>query len=89
MKLPPQVVDALNSKITATQKAEQSENELRMAEADAKKTIAWAQGEKAKIELQTQALTPMYIQKMWIEKWNGVVSTTQLSGGAVPMVNLK
>lgn len=46
-RLPPTVVEALNAKITATQRAQQRENELREAEAEAKKQVAKAEGEAA------------------------------------------
>lgn len=51
-RLPPTVINALNRKIEATQRAEQRENELRESEADAKKRIAEAEGRaKVKIEM--------------------------------------
>ncbi len=48
IRLPQQVTNALNSKIEATQRAQQRENELREAEAQAKKTVAEAEGESRK-----------------------------------------
>ena len=45
MRLPQAVVDSLNAKIAATQKAQMRENELREAEAQAKKEVAKADGE--------------------------------------------
>lgn len=51
----PEVVSArINSKIEATQKAIQAENELRAVEAEAKKAIAQAQGEKESKILKAQ-----------------------------------
>lgn len=47
IRLPDAVVAALNSKIEATQRAQQRENELREAEAEAKKAVAKAEGEAA------------------------------------------
>jgi regulator of protease activity HflC (stomatin/prohibitin superfamily) len=44
IRLPPPVVAALNSKIEATQRAQQRENELREAEAQARKAQAEARG---------------------------------------------
>ena len=46
-RLPESVVRALNSKIEATQRAQQRENELREAEAEAKKKVAEAEGQAA------------------------------------------
>jgi len=49
---PDQIVAAINSKITATQNALRVENEVRQAEAEAKKNVAMADGEaKVKIAL--------------------------------------
>ena len=45
IRLPDSVVKAINSKIRATQRAQQRENELRGAEAEAQKKIAQAKGE--------------------------------------------
>ena len=53
--LPAQVVDAINNKISATQKAQMRENEVREAEAAAKKAIAAADGEAKSILLRAQA----------------------------------
>jgi regulator of protease activity HflC (stomatin/prohibitin superfamily) len=47
IRLPEQVVQALNAKIEATQRAQQRENELREAEAEAKKKVAAAEGQAA------------------------------------------
>lgn len=44
LRLPQSVTKALNAKIEATQRAQQRENELREAEAEAKKKVAEAQG---------------------------------------------
>ena len=49
-RLPETVTEALNRKIEATQRAEQRENELREAEAQAKKNVAEAEG-KAKVQV--------------------------------------
>jgi regulator of protease activity HflC (stomatin/prohibitin superfamily) len=59
MRLPDQVIQALNAKISATQKAQQRENEVREATAEAEKKIAAADGEAKSIlrvaEAQAQA----------------------------------
>lgn len=80
----PEVVSArINSKIEATQKAIQAENELRAVEAEAKKKIAEAEGEKQSkvlkaqgeaeaIRIQTEAIRSQggaeYVKLQWIEK---------------------
>lgn len=55
LHFPPNVVAALNSKIEAVQRAQQRENELREAEAEARKKIATAQGEASQRTLAAEA----------------------------------
>lgn len=50
LRPPKSVVDAINAKLTATQTAQKAENELRTAEAEAKKLVAKSEGE-AKAQL--------------------------------------
>jgi len=78
-RLPETVITALNSKIQATQKAQQSENELREAEAEAKKTVASARAEAEAIRLKQQSLTPLLVKMRWIEAW-------EKGGSKMPMV---
>ncbi len=69
---PPQSLkDAIDSKNKTTQEAIQAENKLRQAEADAKARIIKAEAEKKENDLKSSALTPMIIQQMFIEKWDG------------------
>ena len=60
LRLPQSVTLALNQKIEATQRAQQRENELREAKAEAQKRIATAQGERdsmiAKAEGEAQSI---------------------------------
>jgi len=90
-RLPNQIIEAVNNKIAATQKAQQRENELREAEAEAKKTVAKAEGEaKSKLaiaeadakanELKRQTLTAELIQYEAIQKWDGRLPTVTGSG---------
>lgn len=48
-----------------------AQNEVRLAEAQAKKLIVQAEAEKQANELKTKALTPAILEQMWIEKWDG------------------
>lgn len=61
IKLPPAVKNAIDSKIKATQIAQQRENELREAEAQAKKNVAEAEGNAksqiAKAQGEAEAIT--------------------------------
>jgi hypothetical protein len=48
-----------------------AQNEVKLAEAQAKKLIVQAEAEKQANELKTKALTPAILEQMWIEKWDG------------------
>ena len=79
LQYPQTIVDAVNSKNKAVQEAMKVENELRVAEAQAKKMIVQAEAEKRANELKQQSLTPLLIQQQFIEKWDG---KTPLYGNA-------
>lgn len=96
--VPESVTIALNNKIKAMQEAEQRENEIRGAEAQAKKDIAKAEGEakslltKAKAEAEanriiSNSLTPTLVEYEKIKQWNGILPQVQGSGASI--VNLK
>lgn len=83
MRLPETIVAALNSKIEATQRAQQRQNEVAEAQAQAAKEVAKAQGEaqarltvaaaEAKSNLLvSQSVTPNLIQYIKAKRWNGV-----------------
>jgi regulator of protease activity HflC (stomatin/prohibitin superfamily) len=70
--IPPQSLkDAIDAKNKTTQEAIQAENRLRQAEADAKAKIITAEAEKRVNDLKASALTPLIIQQMFLEKWDG------------------
>jgi len=71
LKYPQTIVDAVNNKNRAVQEAMMVENELRVAEAQAKKMIVQAQAEKDANSLKQSSLTPLLIQQQFIEKWDG------------------
>lgn len=94
-RLPPQVVEAINNTIAATQQAMRAENELRTERAEAQKRIAKAQGEAESNRLLTASLSPqllrwraMDIQQLAVSKWNGQLSTYS-GGGAVPFLQIQ
>lgn len=100
LRLPPEVKAALNQKISATQKAQQRENEIRQAEAEAQIAIEQATGqaesrlrlaaaEAEAISLKGEALrkNPEVLQLQAIEKWNGTLPRF-MGGEAVPFVNV-
>jgi regulator of protease activity HflC (stomatin/prohibitin superfamily) len=91
---------AIESKNNAVQAALTAENQVKTAEAQAKIKVATAEGNaqamlataKAEAEsyrLKQSAITPMLLQQMWIEKWNGAMPTTQLGSGTNMMYNVK
>lgn len=95
---PPTVIAALNSKIEAMQRAQQRENELREAEAEAKKKVATAEGAAKSSILRAEAdskanlmlsksITPELIQWQAVQKWDGKLP--DVTGGATPFINIE
>lgn len=88
---PPQsLLDAVNAKTQAIQKSIQVENEVRAAQAEAKKKIAIAEGEAAANRALASSLDPrllewerLKIMRDQISKWNGKMPDV-LAGGAGP-----
>ena len=100
LRLPPQVTNSLNLKIQATQQAQQVENEVRTAKAEAEKKVAEAEGSARSIlvvaeaqaksnKVLSESLTPEFIRYQSLQKWNGVLPTTMLPGSSVPFVEIK
>lgn len=100
MRLPETVVEAINAKIGATQKAAQRENEVAQAKAEADKAIATARGEaesrlaiaKAEaeaIKLKGDALkdNPKLAELSAIERWDGHLPQYMM-GNSTPFINL-
>ncbi len=96
-RLPQTVINALNSKIEATQMAQQRVNEIETEKAEALKKEAKAKGEANAILKVAQAqakanlilaksITKELVEYKRVEKWNGVLP--QVSGGSTPFVNL-
>ncbi len=92
--------NAIEAKNNVVQSALMAENKVKQAEAEAKIKIATAEGNaqamltsaKAEAEsnrLRQQTLTPLLLQQMWIEKWNGAVPQTQLGQGTNVMYGIK
>lgn len=100
--LPGPVVEALNRKIEATQKAQQRENELRQTIAEAEKAKAEAEGLKQaailRAEGEAQALNikgaalrnnPGVVELNAIDKWDGKLPTVTAGNNALPFINIK
>ena len=78
LKPPQELLDAVNAKTMAIQQAIQSENEVRQAQAEAKKKVATAEGEAAANRALTSSIDPkllqwesMKIQRESVQKWDG------------------
>lgn len=94
---PDAVIAAINMKVQAMQLALQKQNEIVQAEADAKKSVAeangYAQSTLVKAEAQAQAnrklaesVTSNLVEYQKIQKWDGRLPT--VSGGAGVLMNL-
>ncbi len=86
---PPQaLLDAVNAKTQAIQKSIQVENEVRAAQAEAKKKIAIAEGEAAANRALASSLEPrllewekLKIMREQVAKWNGKMPDVFSGGG--------
>jgi regulator of protease activity HflC (stomatin/prohibitin superfamily) len=100
LRLPSAVTDSINSKIQATQIAQQRQNEVATAKAEADKMIEAARGEAESLRMRTEAEAnairikgealaenPKVIELEAINKWDG--SVPQIVGsGSVPFINM-
>jgi regulator of protease activity HflC (stomatin/prohibitin superfamily) len=91
---------AIEAKNNAVQTALTAENQVKTAEAEAKIKIARAEGaakalltnaraEAESNRLRQQTLTPLLLQQMWIERWNGKLPTTMLGDKTNAMIGIK
>ena len=95
IRLPATVLAALNAKIEATQKAQQRENEVAQAKAEADKKVEEARGIAESMKLTNLEVTDKVLrlrelenQSAWIEKWNGVLPATMAGEGTTNLLNL-
>jgi regulator of protease activity HflC (stomatin/prohibitin superfamily) len=98
-RLPATVTASINAKIEATQKAQQRQNEVAQAKAEAEKLIEGARGDATATTLRAEAeakaikirgdalsQNPKVVELEAINKWNGVLPV--VTGDAIPMINL-
>ncbi len=71
LRYPASVTKGIEAKNNAVQLAQQKENELRSTRADAEIAVTKARGEAEANKIKQQTLTPLIIQQMFIEKWDG------------------
>lgn len=95
---PPSIVESIKAKAKAVQDAITSESQAKAATADAQRRIALAKGDSATVVIQASSeaaalklkqkeLTPLYVEYIKANKWDGVLPSTNL-GNATPMINL-
>ena len=98
--MPGKVIDSINAKIEATQKAQQRQNEVAQAKAEADKKVEEARGQADSIlkvaeaqakanELIAQSLSAELMQYKALEVWDGKLPTTMIPGQATPFINVK
>jgi regulator of protease activity HflC (stomatin/prohibitin superfamily) len=89
---------AVEAKQVAQQQVETQKQVLAQREIEAQQKVATAKGEAESIQVVAQgqakandalsrSITPILVQYKGIEKWNGILP--QVSGGAVPFVDLR
>lgn len=88
LKYPQTIVDAVNAKNKAVQEAQKAENEVKVAEAQARKLVVAAEAEAEANRLRTQALTPAVLQKVWIDKWDGSVPSVITGGNSQTFLDI-
>lgn len=100
LRLPQNVVASLNAKIEATQRAQQRQNEVEEARAEAQKQLEIANGQaqaiiavaEAKAEanrLLSESMSDAIIQYEWISQWDGKMPTAMFSDNSpIPMMNM-
>jgi regulator of protease activity HflC (stomatin/prohibitin superfamily) len=100
IRLPQTVIDSINAKNAATQMAQQRQNEVAQAKAEADKKIEYARGVAESIlkvaEAQAKAnkilsdsLTSEFVQYEALQKWDGKLPTTMVPGQATPFISVK
>lgn len=97
---PASLQEAIEAKTQAIQQAQAEDQKALTAEAEARKKIAQAKGDSAQVVIEASAaaramqikqmqLTPLYVEYLKIQKWNGQTPTTVLGNGTSTLVNVK
>lgn len=79
---------AVEAAQVANQNAIAAQNKVAQIKAEAEAAIAKANGEAEAQKLVQQSLTPELLQKMFLEKWNGVLPVYTGGGNPVPFLNI-
>lgn len=97
---PKEITDAINAKTKAVQEAQAAVQQKIVAEANAQTQIAKAKGDSAQaviaaagraeaVKKEQQYLTPMYIEYIKAQRWDGKYPQTMLGGNSGVLLNLK
>lgn len=97
---PKEITEAINAKTKAVQEAQAALQQRIVAEANAQTQIAKAKGDSAQaviaasgraeaVRKEQQFLTPMYIEYIRAQRWDGKYPQTMLGGSTSTLVNLK
>lgn len=80
--------DSVERKMVAEQEAKQAEYLAEKAKNEAKALVNTAKGQADAQNLLKSSITPMILQKMAIEKWNGNLPMV-MGSGSTPLLDLK
>lgn len=94
LQYPNTLVQAIDAKNAAVQDAQRTANEVLKIEAEARKKVAQAQGEADALRIKGDAeaeynrklaasLSPLIVQQMMIDKWNGSLPTFTGGNGTI------
>jgi regulator of protease activity HflC (stomatin/prohibitin superfamily) len=97
IRFSPEYEGAIEAKQVAQQQVETQKQVLAQREIEAQQKVATAKGEAESIlvvaqgqakanDVLSRSISPILVQYKGIEKWNGILP--QVSGGAVPFINL-
>lgn len=97
---PKEITDAINAKTKAVQDAQAAIQQKIVAEANAQTQIAKAKGDSAQaviaaagraeaVKKEQQYLTPMYIEYIKAQRWDGKYPQTMLGGNTGVLLNIK
>jgi regulator of protease activity HflC (stomatin/prohibitin superfamily) len=92
-KFSPSFTQAIETKVTAEQNALTAKNKLEQIKFEAEQRVVSAKAEAEALSLQKAQVTPdliklrqIEVQKLAIEKWNGILP--QVTGNAIPFISL-
>lgn len=97
---PPALQSAIEAKTKALQDVQVAENQKQVAIADAMRKIAIARGDSAQVVIEASGeaeamkrkqltLSPLYIEYLKIQQWDGKNPTTVLGNGASTIISVK